>query len=65
MFPGKAAIETGRLLKLEGFVALAEREGQQTRAQQDEARSGQGEEAVTDMIVVAHDEPHVHDAGPN
>ena len=49
----------------EGSVGLAEREGQQARAQQHEARRGQGEETVTDIIVVAHDEPHVHDAGPN
>ena len=46
-------------------MGLAEREGQQARAQQHEARRGQGEETVADMIVIAHDEPHVHDAGPN
>jgi len=47
---------------------LAERESQQTRAQQHQASCGQCKEAVGDKVVVAHDTPATAataDARPN
>jgi hypothetical protein len=44
---------------------LAERKGQQARAQQHQAGRGQCEESVGDQIVVAHDTPATLEARPN
>jgi hypothetical protein len=44
---------------------LAERDSEQTRAQQHEAGRGQREEPVGDKIMISHHTPAALDTGPN
>ena len=61
----RALTDRARVDQYRGGCGSAEGEGQEAGAQQHQAGCGEGQEAVRDQIVIAHDTPATLDARPN